>query len=58
LRAERQNSGNGRVYTITFRLRDSSGNTTTGTRKVYAPKNEGETPGDDGPRYSVNGTCP
>jgi hypothetical protein len=58
LRAERQNSGNGRIYTITFRLRDTSGNITTGTAKVYSPKNEGETPGDDGPHYTVNGTCP
>jgi uncharacterized repeat protein (TIGR01451 family) len=58
LRAERQNNGNGRVYTITFRLRDTSGNTTTGTAKVYAPKNEGETPGNDGAHYSVSGNCP
>jgi uncharacterized repeat protein (TIGR01451 family) len=58
LRAERQNNGNGRVYTITFRLRDTSGNTTTGTAKVYAPKNEGETPVDSGVHYTVNGTCP
>ena len=57
LRAERQNNGNGRVYTITFRLRDTSGNTTTGTAKVYAPKNEGETPGNDGAHYSVSGNC-
>jgi hypothetical protein len=58
LRAERINSGNGRVYTITFRLRDSSGNTTTGTAKVYSPKNQGETPVDDGPHYTVTGSCP
>src|SRR5439155_13799943 len=58
LRAERENSGNGRVYTITFRLRDRSGNTTTGTAKVYSPKNEGEIPPDDGPHYMVTGSCP
>jgi hypothetical protein len=58
LRAERVNTGNGRVYTITFRLRDSSGNTTTGTAKVYSPKNQGQTPVNDGPHYSVNGSCP
>jgi hypothetical protein len=58
LRAERQGFGNGRVYTITFRLRDTSGNTTTGTAKVYAPKNPNQTPGDDGPHYMVNGSCP
>jgi len=58
LRAERVNNGNGRVYTITFRLRDTSGNTTTGTAKVFSPKNQGETPVDDGPHYTVTGNCP
>jgi hypothetical protein len=58
LRAERQNNGNGRVYTITFRLRDTTGNTTTGTAKVYAPKNEGETSVDSGTHYTVSGSCP
>jgi hypothetical protein len=58
LRAERVASGNGRVYTITFRLRDHSGNTTTGTAKVYSPRNQGETPVDDGPHYTVTGNCP
>ncbi|HEX9629732.1 MAG TPA: HYR domain-containing protein, partial [Pyrinomonadaceae bacterium] len=58
LRAERINSGNGRVYTIYFKLKDSSGNSTTGTAKVYSPKNQGETPGDDGPHYTVTSSCP
>jgi uncharacterized repeat protein (TIGR01451 family) len=58
LRAERQNSGNGRVYTIYFKLKDSSGNFTTGSAKVYSPKNEGETPGDDGPHYTKTSSCP
>jgi hypothetical protein len=58
LRAERINSGNGRVYTIYFKLKDSSGNFTTGTAKVYSPKNEGETPGDNGPHYTVTSSCP
>src|SRR5205807_7228789 len=58
LRAERINNGNGRVYTIYFKLRDSSGNFTTGTAKVYSPKNQGETPGDDGPHYTVTSACP
>jgi uncharacterized repeat protein (TIGR01451 family) len=58
LRAERQNAGNGRVYTIYFKLKDSSGNFTTGSAKVYSPKNEGETPGDDGPHYTVTSSCP
>jgi hypothetical protein len=58
LRAERINNGNGRVYTIYFKLVDSSGNVTTGTAKVYSPKNQGETPGDNGPQYTVTSSCP
>jgi len=58
LRAERINNGNGRVYTIYFKLKDSSGNSSTGTAKVYSPKNQGETPGDDGPHYTVTSSCP
>jgi hypothetical protein len=57
LRAERNGSGNGRVYTITFRVRDASGNTKTVTSKlnIYA-----SSPNviDNGPQNTVNGTCP
>jgi hypothetical protein len=56
--AERINSGNGRVYTITFKVTDSSGNTTTVTAKVTVPKSQSGNPAvDDGPQYTVNG-CP
>ena len=58
LRAERINTGNGRVYTIYFKLKDSSGNFTTGSAKVYSPKNQGDTPVDDGPQYTVTSSCP
>jgi hypothetical protein len=58
LRSERDGGGNGRVYTITFRATDASGNTTRVTAKVVVPKNPGETPVDDGPHYTVNGNCP
>jgi uncharacterized repeat protein (TIGR01451 family) len=58
LRAERINNGNGRVYTIYFKLKDSSGNFTTASAKVYSPKNQGETPGNDGPQYTVSSSCP
>jgi uncharacterized repeat protein (TIGR01451 family) len=58
LRAERINTGNGRVYTIYFKLKDSSGNFTTGTAKVYSPKNQGDKPVDDGPHYTVTSGCP
>ena len=58
LRAERVNSGNGRVYTIHFKLVDSSGNVTTGTAKVHSPKNQNNGTIDDGPMYTVTSTCP
>jgi len=58
VRAERVNNGNGRVYTIYFKLKDSSGNFTTGSAKVYSPKNQGETPGNDAVQYTVTSSCP
>ena len=58
LRAERQNNGNGRVYTITFKLFDGY-NTTRVTATVTAPKNLGLTAGDSGVQNTVNsGSCP
>jgi hypothetical protein len=58
LRAERIGSGNGRVYTITFKVTDGSGNSTTATAKVTVPKSQNGSPAiDDGPSYTVNG-CP
>lgn len=56
LRSERVGGGNGRVYTIYFKLKDSSGNFTTGTAKVTV--SNGGSPVDDGPHYTVTGTCP
>jgi uncharacterized repeat protein (TIGR01451 family) len=60
LRSERQGSGNGRVYTIHFRVRDASGNTTTKTAKVTVPKSQGNNGGavDSGVQYTVNSSCP
>jgi DNA/RNA endonuclease G (NUC1) len=57
LRAERDGDGDGRVYTITFLVRDAAGNTTTATAKVTVPKNNGGTAVDSGPHYIVNSTC-
>jgi hypothetical protein len=37
LRAERSGSGNGRVYTVTLRVGDSSGNVTRVNYKVFVP---------------------
>lgn len=60
LRSERQGSGNGRVYTIHFRVRDASGNTTTVTAKVKVPKSQGSSGGavEDGVQYTVDSSCP
>jgi hypothetical protein len=57
LRSERDGDGDGRVYTITFLVRDAAGNTTTATAKVTVPKNNGGTAVDSGPHYTVNSTC-
>jgi hypothetical protein len=58
LRAERNGSGNGRVYTITFKVKDASGNIGTVTAKVTVPKSSGGSAVDDGPHYTVNGCNP
>jgi hypothetical protein len=57
LRAERDGNGNGRVYTITFKVRDASNNTTTVTSKLKIFANSLNVI-DDGPHNTVNGTCP
>ena len=58
VRAERQGGGNGRVYTITFKVTDASGNVGRKTAKIVVPHNPGETPVDSGVNYTVNGSCP
>jgi hypothetical protein len=58
VRAERQNSANGRVYTITFKVTDSSGNVGRKTATIHVPKNLGVPVVDSGPHYTVTGTCP
>lgn len=59
LRAERQGSGNGRVYTITFKVKDAAGNMATATAKVTVSKNQnGAEAVDDGPSYTVLSGCP
>ncbi len=57
LRAERQNNGDGRVYTIVFGVTDSSGNVTTGSVTVTVPKSQnGAGAVNSGPQYGK--TCP
>ncbi len=59
LRAERQNNGNGRVYTITFKLTDASGNAGTATAKVTVPHAQnGPAAVDDGPVNTIVSACP
>lgn len=58
LRAERQGEGNGRVYTINYKVMDASGNTATGSSQVWVPHDQGNgaTSVDDGVAagYTVN----
>lgn len=58
LRSEREGDGNGRVYTITFKVTDTHGNVGRATAKVVVAHNPGETAVDSGVHYTVNGTCP
>ena len=55
LRSEREGGGNGRVYTIFFKVTDASGNVGTATAKVVVQHNPGETAVDSGVHYTV--TC-
>lgn len=60
LRIERDANLNGRVYTITFRVRDSQGNTTTATATVSVPINQGggQAVNGPGPGYTITSACP
>ena len=60
LRRERDGNLDGRVYTITFKVTDSFGNSTTATVKVNVPKNNNGTAVDSGAAagYTVNSLCP
>jgi hypothetical protein len=56
LRKERAGGGDGRVYTITLKVKDSSGNVATAVRKVYVPQSGPVV--DSGAQYTVNGCTP
>jgi hypothetical protein len=58
VRSERSASGDGRVYTITFKVRDASGNSATATARVVVPVSQGAPAIDSGPKSSVNSSCP
>ena len=58
LRQERQDSGNGRVYTIYLSVNDGNGNIGSATCLVTVPPNQsGPAAVDDGAVYTVNGSC-
>ena len=58
LRAERSGNVNGRVYTLTFRLVDSSGNVRIATRTVTVPQGAAVAVDDgDGAGYTVISSC-
>ncbi|HKS26669.1 MAG TPA: HYR domain-containing protein, partial [Pyrinomonadaceae bacterium] len=56
VRRERAGGGDGRVYTVTLQVKDSSGNVSTATRKIYVP-NSGPVI-DSGVSFTVNGCTP
>jgi len=58
LRAERSGNGDGRVYTITFKVKDSAGNFTTATAQVTVRKSPNTPAVDSGVAYTVNSACP
>ena len=58
MRSERSSSGDGRVYTITFKVKDASGNSTTATARVVVPISHGVDSIDSGAKVTVNSSCP
>ncbi|HWS90419.1 MAG TPA: Ig-like domain-containing protein [Pyrinomonadaceae bacterium] len=56
LRAERAGGGDGRVYTITLKVKDTSGNVATAVRKVFVPRTGPAV--DSGVNYAVGGCAP
>jgi hypothetical protein len=57
LRSEREGGGDGRVYTIYFKVSDTSGNVGTNIARVVVQHNPGETAVDSGPHYTVISSC-
>jgi Bacterial Ig domain/Calx-beta domain len=58
LRSERSVLGDGRVYTITFKVQDSFGNFTTATAQVTVRTSPGNPAVNSGVMYTVNSSCP
>jgi hypothetical protein len=58
LRSERASGGNGRVYTIYFKVVDAQGNVGTATATVTVRVNPNNPAVDSGPVYTVTSVCP
>ena len=58
LSAERDGGGNGRVYTIFVHVTDVAGNRANAVVKVVVPRNPDFPVIDDGPKFTVNSSCP
>jgi hypothetical protein len=58
LSAERDGDGNGRVYTIFVHVTDVAGNRADAVVKVMVPRNPHFPAIDDGPKFTVNSSCP
>lgn len=59
LRSERDGGGDGRVYIITFKVRDAAGNIGRATARVVVPHDQGGGAAvDSGVHSTVNGSCP
>ena len=59
LRSERDETKNGRVYSVTLRVADSAGNVTRAEFKVSVPLNQSGAPAvEDPPALTVTSACP
>jgi hypothetical protein len=59
LRSERDETKNGRVYSVTLRVADSAGNITRAVFKVSVPHDQAGLPAiEDGPTLMVTSNCP
>jgi hypothetical protein len=59
LRSERDETKNGRVYSVTLRVADSAGNVTRADFKVNVPLNQSGAPAvEDPPTLTVTSACP
>jgi hypothetical protein len=57
LRAERNQTKDGRVYTVHYQAKDPSGNVANGTCKVSVPRNQGSPAVEGLPVYCVGPAC-